>query len=141
LFISNSYLGIIGKFTQPVFAPLGFDWKMAVALEAGLAAKEIVVSTMGVVYMANTDENETLQEKIKQQVYTEGSKKGQKIFTPLTALSFMLFILIYFPCVATIAAIKKESGSWKWALFTVLYTTSLAWTVSFIVYQIGSIFI
>ncbi|MBE9468194.1 MAG: ferrous iron transport protein B [Bacteroidetes bacterium] len=137
----NSYLGKLGLFVEPVIKPLGFDWRMGVSLIAGVAAKEIVVSTMGVVYQANTDAGETLQEKIKQQVYNKGSKKGQKIFTPLTALSFMFFILIYFPCVATIAAIKKESGSWKWAIFTVLYTTSLAWIVSFIVYQIGGFFI
>ncbi|RLD60952.1 MAG: ferrous iron transport protein B [Bacteroidetes bacterium] len=137
----NSYLGTMGRFIEPVIKPLGFDWRMGVSLIAGVAAKEIVVSTMGVVYQADTEEGETLQQKIKQQVYTDGSKKGQKIFTPLTALCFLLFILIYFPCVATIAAIKKESGSWKWAFFTVLYTTSLAWIVSFIVYQIGSVFV
>ncbi len=137
----NSYLGNLGHLIEPVIKPLGFDWRMGVSLLAGVAAKEIVVSTMGVIYQADTDGDKTLQAKIKQQVYAEGSKKGQKIFTPLTALGFMIFILIYFPCVATIVAIKKESGSWKWALFTVLYTSSLAWIVSFLIFQIGSFFI
>lgn len=137
----ESYLGQIGHFIAPVIKPLGFDWRMGVSLLAGVAAKEIVVSTMGVIFQADDDGDESLQTKIKQQVYTSGSKKGKKIFTPLTALGFMIFILIYFPCVATIAAIRKESGSWKWAIFTVLYTTGLAWTVSFLIYQIGSMFI
>ncbi len=139
----NSYIGRLGKGIAPVLEPLGFDWKMGVSIITGIAAKEIVVSTMGVLYQADleADENsQTLIHKIREEKYTEGNKKGQKIFTPLVSISFMIFILLYFPCMAVIAAIKKESGSWKWALFTVVYTTALAWIMSFLVFQIGSLF-
>lgn len=140
---ANSYLGQIGMFIEPAIRPLGFDWKMGVSLLSGIAAKEIVVSTLGVLVQAgeNIDEtNQTLIHKLQNETYTRGPNVGQKVFTPLSAFSFLLFILIYFPCVAVIAAIKKESGSWKWAAFTILYTTALAWVVSFLFYQVGSIF-
>jgi ferrous iron transport protein B len=139
---ANSYLGRIGKTIEPVISPLGFDWKMGVSLLSGIAAKEIVVSTLGVLVQAgnNSDEtNQTLIHNLKNEVHTSGPRVGQKVYTPLSAFSFLLFILIYFPCVAVIAAIKKESGSWKWAAFTIIYTTTLAWIVSFAFYQIGSL--
>ncbi len=135
-----SFIGRLGRFVEPVMRPLGFDWKMTVSLIAGGAAKEIVVSTMGVLYeVGDPDENKGLVDKLRAQTYTQGPKKGQKIFNPLVALSFMIFVLIYFPCIAVIAAIKKESGKWKWALFVVSYTTVLAWLSAFTVYQIGSL--
>lgn len=140
----KSYLGRVGKFIEPAIAPLGFDWKMGVSLLSGVAAKEIVVSTLGVLYQADKDADEhsaTLIGKLQNETYKSGSRIGTKVFTPLTALSFLLFILIYFPCVAVIAAIKKESGSWKWAVFTIVSTTLLAWFVAFSVYQIGSLFL
>jgi ferrous iron transport protein B len=138
----NSFIGSLGKFIQPAMAPLGFDWKMSISLLSGLAAKEIVVSTMGVLYQ--TDENiqthsPSLTEKLQSQTYTEGPKAGKKVFTPLVALSFMVFVLLYFPCIGVLAAIIKESGSWKWGLFTVFYTTGVAWLLSFILYQGGSL--
>jgi ferrous iron transport protein B len=139
---ANSYLGRIGKFIEPVISPLGFDWKMGVSLVSGVAAKEIVVSTLGVLVQAgdeNAETSQTLINKLQNEVHTSGPMKGQKVYTPLSAFSFLLFILIYFPCVAVIAAIKKESGKWKWAIFTIFYTTSLAWLVSFLFYQIGSL--
>lgn len=137
----KSYIGMIGKFVEPVIEPLGFDWKMGIGLIAGSAAKEIVISTLGVLYQSNGDVENTqlLIERIKSQVYETGPKKGQPVFTPLVALSFMLFILIYFPCIAVVAAIKNESGNWKWSLFLTIYTTILAYTVSFITYQVGTI--
>ncbi|MDF1546680.1 MAG: ferrous iron transport protein B [Bacteroidales bacterium] len=139
----KSYIGRMGHFIEPVIKPLGFDWKIGVSILTGLAAKEIVVSTMGVLYQAdiNADESsESLVEKLKQQEYTSGVRKGQKVLSPLVAYSLMLFILIYFPCVAVIAAIKKE-GNWKWAVFTMFYTTFTAYIVSLLTYQIGSLFI
>ena len=139
---ANSYLGRIGKTIEPVIRPLGFDWKMGVSLLSGIAAKEIVVSTLGVLVQAGSDSdetNQTLIHNLKNEVHTSGPRKGEKVYTPLSAFSFLLFILIYFPCVAVIAAIKKESGSWKWAAFTIFYTTALAWLVSFAFYQIGSL--
>ena len=83
--------------------------------------------------------NEGLAERLRQQVYTTGPHKGQKVFTPLVAMAFLLFILIYFPCIAVVAAIKNETGQWKWSLFLAAYTTTLAWIVAFIVYQGGSL--
>lgn len=137
----NSFIGRLGKFIEPIIAPLGYDWKMGVSIIAGAAAKEIVISTMGVLYQTDPDvnENQDLISKLQEQKYESGLKAGQPIFTPLVALSFMIFILIYFPCIAVIAAIKHESGQWKWSAFLAIYTTGLAWLVSFVVYQGGSL--
>ncbi|MDR1756846.1 MAG: ferrous iron transport protein B [Culturomica sp.] len=127
--LEHSYIGRIGKTVEPVIAPLGFDWKMGVSIVTGLAAKEIVVSSMGILYHApDTEENTAaLTESIRPE------------FTPLVAYGFMLFVLIYFPCMAVVAAIRKEAGG-KWALFTIVYTTALAWVVSFLVHRIGILF-
>ena len=138
----KSYIGRMGHAIEPVISPLGYDWKMGVSLLTGLAAKEIVISTMAVLYQADSDiENhpETLKNKIKEQQHNTGILKGQTVFTPLVSIGFMLFILIYFPCVAVIAAIRKEAN-WGWAVFTMVYTTALAWVVAFFVYQVGSLF-
>ena len=136
----NSYIGMLGKFIEPVIKPLGFDWKMGISLIAGSAAKEIVISTMGVLYQveSDTENDQQLISRIKNQKYIDGIRKGESVFTPLVALSFMLFILIYFPCIAVIAAIKNESGNWRWSLFLTIYTTVLAYLVSLLVFQVGS---
>ncbi|OFX32890.1 MAG: ferrous iron transport protein B [Bacteroidetes bacterium GWA2_32_17] len=139
----KSYIGQMGHFIEPVIRPLGFDWKIGVSIITGLAAKEIVVSTMGVLYQADFSNNESsanMQNRLKEQTFSQGELKGQKVFTPLTAYAMMLFVLIYFPCIAVIAAIKKESDI-KWAVFTMIYTTGLAWLIAFLTYQIGSLFI
>jgi len=139
----KSYIGQLGHAIEPLIRPLGFDWKMGVSIITGLAAKEIVVSTMGILYQADPKAKETsgtLQHKIIEQTHNNGKHIGQKVFTPLVSFGFMLFILIYFPCVAVIAAIKKES-SWGWAVFTMVYTTAIAWLVAFATYQIGSLFL
>ena len=136
--LTNSYLGKLGRVIEPVMQPLGFDWKMSVALLAGLPAKEVIISTMGVLYQTNNDENTiTLQNKLKNEIHETGKRKGQKVFTGPVPLAFLVFILIYFPCIGVVATIKKESGSWKWALFSILYTTSLAWVAAFIINIIG----
>lgn len=132
----NSYIGKIGHAIAPVMKPLGFDWKMSVALVTGMAAKEIVVSTMGVLYTGDSESDENaLKERLVQEEYVDGTK----VFTPLVAFTFMLFVLIYLPCIAVVAAVVKESGSWKWGLFMILYTCLLAWLISFAVFQIGSL--
>jgi ferrous iron transport protein B len=138
----NSFIGIIGTYLEPVIQPLGFDWKMGISLLAGVAAKEVVVSTMGVLYQTEGDpagDNYTLQNKLQRATYTKGAKAGQQIFTPVTAFAYLMFILLYFPCVAVVAAVKKESGNWKWALFMIFYTTAIAWIVAFSVNKIGHI--
>lgn len=135
---ANSYIGRIGKSIEPIMRPLGFDWKMSVSLLSGIAAKEIVVSTMGVLYQA---ENKGNTNNLISRLQNEKNTNGNQQFTPLVAYGFLIFILLYFPCVASIAAISKESGHWKWAVFTIVYTTSLAWFMSFLIHQIGSLFI
>jgi len=140
--MEKSYIGQMGHFITPVIEPLGFDWKIGVSIVTGLAAKEIVVSSMGVLYQSDFDADETsvsLQQKLQQQTHAYGPHKGAKVFSPLVAFTLMLFILIYFPCVAVIAAIKREAN-WKWATFTMVYTTALAWVIAFATYQIGSLF-
>ncbi len=137
----NSYIGRLGHFIEPVIQPLGFDWKIGISIITGLAAKEIVVSSMGILYQADLEADETsgsLISKLQQQKHTSGEHKGEQVFTPVVAFGFMLFILIYFPCVAVIAAIKKESN-WKWAVFSMFYTTAIAWFVAFITYQAGNL--
>ena len=132
----KSYIGRLGKTIEPAIAPLGFDWQIGISLITGFAAKEIVVSTMSVLSSTEGD-TQTLGERLKEQTYTYGPKAGEPVYTPLVAFTMMIFILLYFPCIAAIAAIGRESGSWKWAVFTALYTTGMAWIVSFAVYQIG----
>ena len=124
----NSYIGQLGKAIEPVIEPLGFDWKMGIGILSGVGAKELVVSTLGVLYTNDDDiDSVNLSERIP--------------ITPLVAYCYMLFVLIYFPCIATLATIRQESGSWKWAVFAATYTTILAWIIAFAVHQIGSLFI
>ncbi len=136
----NSYLGKIGKTIEPAFTPCGFDWKLDVGLVAGVGAKEIVASTLGVIYSNDdsfADDDTTSDDTAKYS--TLNAKMTADGITPLAAFSFLLFVLLYFPCLATIAAIKGETGSWRWALFAALYTTAVAWIVSALVFQIGSL--
>lgn len=122
----HSYIGQIGKAIEPMIEPLGFDWKLGIGLLSGVGAKELVVSTLGVLYTNEEDiESVNLSDRIP--------------ITPMVALGYMLFVLIYFPCVATLVAIKQESGSWKWALFAAFYTTALAWIVAFTINQLGKL--
>ena len=135
---SKSFMGIIGHSIEPVMKPLGFDWRLSVSILSGLAAKEVVVSTLGVIFQADSNSGKSsLVEKIQNQK----DSSGKSLFSPLMAFSFMLFILTYFPCIGVVAAIKRESGSWKWAAFIVFYTTGIAWLLSFIVYQTGKLFL
>jgi ferrous iron transporter FeoB len=131
----NSYIGTLGQTIQPLLAPLGFDWKISVSILTGMAAKEVVVSTLSVLYTGESEESQALPERLKQ----DRNESGELVFSPLVAFSLMLFVLIYFPCIATVAAVIRESGSWKWGGFLILYSCSLAWIVSFIVFRTGSI--
>ena len=138
----QSYIGRIGKTIEPVFRAQGFDWKLDVGLVAGIGAKEVVASTMGVLYANNDSFGDD------EAYNNEGGKYDTLLaqmradgITPLVAYCFLLFVVIYFPCIATVAAIKGETGSWRWAAFSAVYTTVLAWIVSAVVYQVGSLFI
>jgi len=135
----QSYIGRIGKAVEPAFRAQGFDWKLDVSLIAGVGAKEIVASTMGVLYA----DDETVADDTAEDNSAKYSVLRQKMeadgVTPLIAFSYLLFVLIYFPCIATIAAIKGETNSWRWAVFAAVYTTALAWIVSALCFQIGSL--
>ncbi|PXF56335.1 MAG: ferrous iron transport protein B [Deltaproteobacteria bacterium] len=126
--MEKSYMGRIGKTLAPVFAPLGIDWRGSVALLTGFVAKEIVVSTMGILYLAGDEGSDTLKDALL-----------SSDMTPLSALAMMVFVLLYLPCLATVATIKQETGSFKWTLFSITYCTSLAWVAAFCVYQGGKI--
>jgi ferrous iron transport protein B len=137
--LEQSYLGRLGHFIEPVMRPLGFNWQMSIALLAGTAAKEVVVGTIGVLVQNSADDDAGFIQKLQNLTHTSGKKVGQNVITPVVALSFLIFVLIYAPCIGVVSAIARESGRWKYALFMVGYTTTLAWVLSFIVYQIGNI--
>lgn len=138
--LEQSYIGRIGKTIEPVFRPQGFDWKLDVGIISGVGAKEIVASTIGILYSGEDIEagDEAEENSRYANIRTQMLDNG---VTPLAAYCFLLFVLLYFPCIATIAAVKGETGSWKWAAFVAVYTTALAWSVSALVYQAGSLFI
>ena len=133
----QSYLGRIGCAIEPVMQPLGFDWKMSIAIVSGLPAKEVVVSTLGVLYTGQEADSDEAEYRLSEKLKNDRNSTGEPTFTPLVAVSFMLFVLLYFPCIATIVAIGRESGSRKWGLLTIVYTCLLAWIVAFVVYQCG----
>lgn len=133
----NSYIGQLGRMVSPALDPLGFNWKMDVGLLTGIAAKELVVSTLGVMYSegAKVSEGHDMSEDTQLQSALVND------VTPAAALSFMVFILLYFPCVATFVAIKNETGKWRWAVACCAYTMAVAWIMSFIVYRLALIFL
>lgn len=128
----DSYLEMMGKAINPVMEPLGFHWRASVATLAGVPAKEIVVSTLGVLY---TDNEAVSEGRLSDRLTAPSPVTGKPDFTPASALSFMLFILLYCPCIATVVAIVRETHSWRWGAFSVIYNTVFAWIVAFIVYQ------
>ena len=138
----NSYMAQIGKAIEPAMRPCGFDWRQSVSLLAGVGAKEVVASTMAVVYATSSEEAEILEGDFESA--ENESRISQLVhdnMTPLSAASMLLFILLYMPCVSTIIAIKNESGKWRWAFFTVAYTIGLAWIVATLFFQVGSLLI
>jgi len=131
----NSYLGTIGKACEPVFEPLGFNWKSSVALLSGVAAKEIVVSTLGVLYSEGDEVAEVDGEaNLRHRLAASGD------FNTASAMAFLLFILIYFPCLATVVAIASELG-WKWAVGSIIYSTTMAWLIAFGAYNLLNLFV
>lgn len=129
----NSYLGYIGKAIEPVLEPLGFDWQMGVGILSGVAAKELVVSSMGVMYSIDEDVESGSGETRLQQALLNS-------ISPAAALAFMVFVLLYFPCIATFGAIMAETGGWKWPLFSAVYTILVAWVMAFAVYRVALLF-
>ena len=138
----QSYIGRMGKAIEPIFTPQGFNWKLDVSLLAGVGAKEIVASTIGVLYSGDDSFSEDEAFSDDNEKYTHLRQLMLKDgINPLAAYAYLIFILLYFPCIATIAAIKNETGSWRWATFAALYTTAVAWIMSAVVYQIGGLFV
>ena len=133
----NSYIGYVGKAIEPVLEPLGFDWKMGVGIIAGVGAKELVVSTLGVMYNVGS---ENAAETGGADGDTALQRALQRNTTPAAALAFMVFVLLYFPCIATFVAIKNEAGGWKWAILTAVYTILVAWIAAFITFRIALLF-
>lgn len=140
--VEQSYIAKIGKVIEPVMRPIGFDWKISVSLLCGIAAKELIVSNLGVLYSDNPDTStEVLGAKLKAATYpANGLKPGEPVFTKPVALSFLIFTLIYFPCSGVFAAVAKESR-WRWAVFVVTYTTVVAWILAFATYHIAQMII
>lgn len=121
-------MGHIGKGLAPLFAPIGIEWRGSVALLTGFVAKEVVVSTMGVLYAVDAEDSEALHAVLRSTGMTR-----------LSALAMMVFVLFYVPCIATVAAIRRETGSVKWTVFSVVYNTTVAWGMAFIIYQGGKL--
>ena len=138
----HSFIGYVGKAMEPVLEPLGFDWRMGVGIVAGVGAKELVVSTLGVMY-ADDEPLDVAVPDVSDE--TSGDTRLQRALTrsvtPAGALAYMVFILLYFPCIATFVAIRRESGSWKWAIFTAVYTIVLAWVAAFITFRLFGLFL
>lgn len=136
----KSWLGQVGRFIEPAIRPLGFDWRIGISILSGIPAKEIIISSLSILYHADEGEDEghaTLIGKLQSQ--HKDTDSGPRPLTPLVALSFMVFVLLYFPCIGTLSAISRESGSWKWGAFMLFYTLALAWVMSFFIYQGGLI--
>ena len=134
----NSFLGYIGKSIEPVLEPLGFDWKMGVGIVSGIGAKELVVSSLGVMY---ADGEPVTADDAESGADTRLQRALVKSVTPPAALAYMVFILLYFPCIATFIAIKQEGGGWKWAIMTAVYTLTVAWVAAFITFNVASLFL
>jgi ferrous iron transport protein B len=144
----HSFIGYVGKAMEPALKPLGFDWKMGVGIVAGVGAKELVVSTLGVMYADDEPLQETAavssgsaDEANHNSEETRLQRALLKAVTPAGALAYMVFILLYFPCIATFVAIRNEAGGWKWAILTAVYTIILAWIMAFITYNLASLFL
>lgn len=134
---NDSYLEMMGKIINPIMEPIGFHWRATVAAIAGVPAKEIVVSTLGVLY---TDNEAAPEERLSQRLKAPDPISGKPDFTAPAAIAFLIFILLYCPCIATVTAISRETGSWKWGAFSIIYNTLIAWIVAFMAYRIALLF-
>ncbi len=134
--LQHSYAGRMGKMIEPLIAPLGFDWKIGIGLVGAFAAREVFVSTMGLVYGVGDDVSEE-SEPLREKMAAERRRDGSVVYTPLTGLSLMVFFALSAQCMSTLAAVRREANSWGWAAFLFVYMTALAWVASLIVYQGG----
>lgn len=136
--LRNSYAGKLGHAIEPVISPLGFDWKIGVALIASFAAREVLVSTLSIIYNVGADENEESETLI---AAVRGAKDddGKQVWTPLTALTLMVFFVLAMQCMSTLAVVRRETNSWRWPIFMMVYMTALAYFAAFLTYQGGKL--
>ncbi len=137
--MEKSYIGLLGKAIEPAIRPCGFHWREGVSIITGIGAKEIVASTMGVLYSTNETNSITPSDEDSEENARLSRIIAHSQLTPLSALAFLVFILLYMPCIPACISIKNESGKWRWAFFTIVYTTGLAWTCATLVFQVGSV--
>lgn len=137
--LANSYLGRLGKFLEPVFRPLGFDWKLSIGVISSFPAREVIVATLGIIYSVGEADEESVD--LRSKLLEEKKPDGTPLYTPLTAISIMVFYALCLQCVSTLAVIKKETGRWKYPVIAFLYQTLLAYFVALLVYQIGKLFL
>jgi Fe2+ transport system protein B len=140
--LENSIAGRVGQFIAPVFYPLGYDWKTSIGVTGAFFAREVIVSTMGITYSVGEAEDSTdaLQKAMKEDKWPEGSARaGQPVWTPIVALSLMVFVVFCMQCLSTLAIARKETGHWGWPVFMFFYMTALAWVAAFVVYQGGTL--
>jgi ferrous iron transport protein B len=134
--LANSYGGRMGKALEPAIAPLGFDWKIGVGIVGAFAAREVFVSTMGVIYGIGEDTDEETP-ALRDRMRAEKHPDGRPVYSPLVGLSLMVFFALACQCMSTLAVVKRETGGWRWPVFLFAYMTVLAWFASFAVYQLG----
>jgi ferrous iron transport protein B len=134
--LRNSFAGRLGRVIEPVIQPLGFDWKIGVALIASFAAREVLVSTLSIIYNVGKDQNEE-SETLISAIRNARDDSGRIVWTPLTALTLMVFFVLAMQCMSTVAIVRRETNSWSWTLFMVGYMTVLAYVASFLTYQGG----
>ncbi|MCP4122316.1 MAG: ferrous iron transport protein B [Bacteroidetes bacterium] len=133
--LEHSYAGHLGKFIEPAIRPLGFDWKIGIGLISAFAAREVFVGTLATIYSVGDDSNQSLQEKMQSEVFRDS---GEKVFSFATIISLILFFIFAMQCMSTVAIVKKETNSWKWPMFQMVYMTAIAIILSFTAYQILS---
>ncbi|MFN3605169.1 MAG: ferrous iron transport protein B [Leptonema sp. (in: bacteria)] len=138
-YLQNSYLGTLGRFIEPIFKPLGFDWKLSIGILSAFPARETIISTLGIIYQIGSDTDET-SASLREKLLSEKDEKGNPSYNLLTAISLMIFFALCAQCMSTLAVIKKELGLWKYPIYVFLYMTLLAYFLSMVVYQIGNFF-
>ena len=136
--LEESYLGMIGKTIAPIFKPLGFDWKITIAILSAFPAREVLITSLGIIY--NIEDSNTENINLRNRIINEKYPNGKAVYTPIVALSLMIFFALCSQCMGTLSVIKKELGSWKWPIFVFIYMTGLAYFFALITYQIGSLF-
>jgi ferrous iron transport protein B len=136
--LENSFAGTLGHVIEPVIRPLGFDWKIGVALIASFAAREVLVSTLSIIYNVGKDEDAQSQTLISA-IHDAKKGDGTPTWTPLTALTLMVFFVLAMQCMSTVAVVRRETNSWRWPIFMITYMTSLAYIASMLTYQGGKL--